>query len=73
MQTLMHRFDGSLAFNRGFAEYKEGFGHPSGEVWMGEAALYPCVFRALSLINEFPRLARGAAYRKWSRTARSAG
>lgn len=33
--VIHKRFDGTLDFNRGWEEYKEGFGEPNGEHWIG--------------------------------------
>ncbi|CAL1608048.1 unnamed protein product [Knipowitschia caucasica] len=37
--VVQARHDGSLDFNRTWHEYREGFGGPSGEMWLGNAAL----------------------------------
>ncbi|KAM7402040.1 hypothetical protein PAMP_017311 [Pampus punctatissimus] len=38
--VIQNRQDGSLDFNRTWQEYREGFGSPQGEHWLGNAALY---------------------------------
>ncbi|XP_040015697.1 fibroleukin isoform X2 [Xiphias gladius] len=38
--VIQNRQDGSLDFNRTWEEYREGFGSPQGEHWLGNAALY---------------------------------
>ncbi|XP_044032931.1 fibroleukin [Siniperca chuatsi] len=38
--VIQNRQDGSLDFNRTWQEYREGFGSPQGELWLGNAALY---------------------------------
>ncbi|XP_034726550.1 fibroleukin [Etheostoma cragini] len=37
--VIQNRWDGSLDFNRTWQEYREGFGSPQGEHWLGNAAL----------------------------------
>ncbi|XP_056156439.1 LOW QUALITY PROTEIN: fibroleukin [Lampris incognitus] len=37
--VFQSRWDGSLDFNRTWQEYREGFGSPQGEHWLGNAAL----------------------------------
>uniref|UniRef100_A0A671W5J3 Si:ch211-157b11.8 n=1 Tax=Sparus aurata TaxID=8175 RepID=A0A671W5J3_SPAAU len=37
--VIQNRQDGSLDFNRTWQEYREGFGSPQGEHWLGNAAL----------------------------------
>ncbi|KAF3706969.1 Angiopoietin-2 [Channa argus] len=38
--VFQRRRDGSVSFNRGWAEYREGFGEPRGEHWLGNQHLY---------------------------------
>lgn len=38
--TIQRRQDGSVDFNRTWAEYADGFGTPSGEFWIGNEALH---------------------------------
>ncbi|XP_026162543.1 fibroleukin isoform X2 [Mastacembelus armatus] len=38
--VIQTRQDGSLDFNRTWLEYREGFGSPQGEHWLGNAVLY---------------------------------
>ncbi|XP_071772632.2 fibrinogen-like protein 1 [Centroberyx gerrardi] len=38
--VFQNRRDGSLDFNRTWQEYREGFGSPQGEHWLGNAALH---------------------------------
>lgn len=38
--VIQSRQDGSLDFNRTWQEYREGFGSPQGEHWLGNAALH---------------------------------
>lgn len=38
--VFQHRRDGSVDFNRTWQEYREGFGSPQGEHWLGNAALH---------------------------------
>ncbi|KAG8451437.1 hypothetical protein GDO86_003590 [Hymenochirus boettgeri] len=38
--VIQHRKDGSVNFHRDWKEYKEGFGSPSGEYWLGNEFIY---------------------------------
>uniref|UniRef100_A0A8C3A866 Fibrinogen C-terminal domain-containing protein n=1 Tax=Cyclopterus lumpus TaxID=8103 RepID=A0A8C3A866_CYCLU len=38
--VIQNRRDGSLDFNRTWQEYREGFGSPQGEHWLGNTALH---------------------------------
>lgn len=38
--VIQSRRDGSLDFNKTWQEYREGFGGPQGEHWLGNAALH---------------------------------
>uniref|UniRef100_A0A3Q1H999 Fibrinogen C-terminal domain-containing protein n=2 Tax=Anabas testudineus TaxID=64144 RepID=A0A3Q1H999_ANATE len=38
--VIQNRQDGTLDFNRTWQEYREGFGSPLGEHWLGNAALH---------------------------------
>ncbi|XP_041664329.1 fibrinogen-like protein 1 [Cheilinus undulatus] len=38
--VLQRRRDGSVNFNRGWLEYREGFGEPRGEHWLGNQQLH---------------------------------
>ncbi|KAJ8033405.1 Fibrinogen C domain-containing protein 1 [Holothuria leucospilota] len=40
IKVFQRREDGSVEFNRGWADYKEGFGDPIGEIWLGLEKLY---------------------------------
>ncbi|KAM3596782.1 uncharacterized protein V6R79_020815 [Siganus canaliculatus] len=38
--VFQRRRDGSVSFNRGWAEYRSGFGEPRGEHWLGNQQLH---------------------------------
>uniref|UniRef100_A0A3B4HC76 Angiopoietin-related protein 7-like n=1 Tax=Pundamilia nyererei TaxID=303518 RepID=A0A3B4HC76_9CICH len=38
--VLQRRRDGSVSFNRGWSEYRDGFGEPRGEHWLGNQHLH---------------------------------
>ncbi|CAG5887955.1 unnamed protein product [Menidia menidia] len=38
--VFQRRRDGSVSFNRGWSEYRDGFGEPRGEHWMGNQHLH---------------------------------
>ncbi|RUS91589.1 hypothetical protein EGW08_000704 [Elysia chlorotica] len=37
---IQRRIDGSLSFNRGWSEYKQGFGNPYAELWAGNEFIH---------------------------------
>lgn len=37
---FQQRRDGSVSFNRGWSDYRDGFGDPRGEHWLGNQALH---------------------------------
>ncbi|KAK3731719.1 hypothetical protein RRG08_035389 [Elysia crispata] len=37
---IQRRIDGSLSFNRGWSEYKQGFGNPFAEMWAGNELIH---------------------------------
>ncbi|GFR80128.1 angiopoietin-related protein 1 [Elysia marginata] len=37
---IQRRIDGTLGFNRGWSEYKHGFGNPYGEIWVGNELIH---------------------------------
>ena len=37
---VQQRYDGSVNFNRSWADYKEGFGSLNGEFWLGNEVLH---------------------------------
>lgn len=36
MKVILQRHDGSVNFNRTYAEYRDGFGSPFTEMWLGK-------------------------------------
>ncbi|XP_013392252.1 ficolin-2 [Lingula anatina] len=38
--VVMRRYDNSFDFHRNWASYRDGFGDPNGQFWMGNDALY---------------------------------
>lgn len=40
IQVLQRRFDGSVDFNRFWVDYKDGFGDPEVELWLGNEKIY---------------------------------
>ncbi|XP_034016256.1 angiopoietin-4-like [Thalassophryne amazonica] len=38
--VFQRRHDGSVSFNRGWSEYRDGFGEPRGEHWLGNQQLH---------------------------------
>uniref|UniRef100_A0A8C9PDM0 Fibrinogen C-terminal domain-containing protein n=1 Tax=Spermophilus dauricus TaxID=99837 RepID=A0A8C9PDM0_SPEDA len=43
---IQRRVDGSEDFQRSWKEYKEGFGNPAGEYWLGNEAIHQLTSRA---------------------------
>lgn len=63
---MLRRFDGSVDFNRSWVDYKEGFGSPSGELWIGNEYLHQLTHhRAYTLrvkVRDWTLETRYAAY-----------
>nr|XP_056700169.1 angiopoietin-4 [Euleptes europaea] len=38
--VIQHRINGSVSFQRNWKEYKQGFGDPAGEYWLGNEAVH---------------------------------
>ncbi|XP_062977234.1 angiopoietin-4 [Elgaria multicarinata webbii] len=38
--VIQHRVNGSISFQKNWKEYKQGFGDPAGEYWLGNEAVY---------------------------------
>lgn len=38
--VFQRRQDGSVSFNRGWLDYRSGFGEPQGEYWLGNQQLH---------------------------------
>jgi hypothetical protein len=39
-KAIQKRQDNSTDFNRNWQDYKEGFGNPSGNYWIGKVSIY---------------------------------
>ena len=40
IKVAQRRYDGSVNFNRSWADYKDGFGSMDGEFWLGNEILH---------------------------------
>lgn len=64
--VIHKRFDGTVDFNRNWQEYKEGFGEPDGEHWMGLDKIHKITKSAdhelLVVLKDFDGRAKMALY-----------
>uniref|UniRef100_A0A665ULA8 Fibrinogen C-terminal domain-containing protein n=1 Tax=Echeneis naucrates TaxID=173247 RepID=A0A665ULA8_ECHNA len=62
--VVQRRRDGSVSFNRGWSEYRDGFGEPRGEHWLGN--------RQLHLLSSQGQYSLRIDLQDWSHTHRHA-
>ena len=68
---IQKRFDGSVDFNKNWADYKTGFGDLNGEFWLGNEKLHQITFQSptyelLVSLTAFDGTVAQARYRDFS-------
>ncbi|XP_058452966.1 angiopoietin-related protein 2-like [Malaya genurostris] len=69
--TVIHRrYDGSLNFNRNWAEYRQGFGNLQGEYWLGLEKMHQITrignYELLVVLKDFNGTSKSALYGHFS-------
>ncbi|XP_056001820.1 angiopoietin-1-like [Ostrea edulis] len=59
--VIQNRFNGSLDFNRNWTDYKNGFGSPIGEYWIGNEIIYELTKNHTSFLHVTIMLTNGTS------------
>lgn len=66
LKVIQRRRDGSIPFDRSWAEYKIGFGNPDGEFWLGNDIISHLTTRSVHELRiDMLSSTRGSLYTKY--------